>query len=64
MPFGLGIIEIGMMVAVLGVAAAVGYKAVKLLGRGGASREELEAEKRDLERRIEALERRERLPKG
>lgn len=64
MPFGLGISEIVMMVVSLGTMAAVVYGVVKLLGRGGVSRNELEAEKRDLERRIEALERRERLPKG
>ena len=64
MPFNLGITELGLVVAVFGVMAAVGYKVVKFLGRGGVSREELEAEKRDLERRIEAVEERERLPKG
>lgn len=64
MPFGLGIGEIVMMVVSLGTMAAVVYGVVRLLGRGGVSRYELEAEKRDLERRIDALERRERLPKG
>lgn len=64
MPFNLGITEIAMMVLSLGAMAAVGYGFIKLLGRGGVGREELEAEKRDLERRIQALEERERLPKG
>ena len=64
MPFNLGILELGMILVLLGVLAAVGYGVLRLLGRGGVSREELETEKRDLERRIEALEKRERLPKG
>lgn len=71
MPFNLGIGEIALIVASLGATAAVVYGVVRLLGRGvnllgsgGVGREELEAEKRALERRIEALERRDRLPKG
>ena len=64
MPFNLGIGEIVMMAAALGGLAALGYGVIRLLGHGGVSRDELEAEKRDLERRIEALEKRDRLPKG
>ena len=70
MPFGLGVSEFVMIVGILGVIviAAVGYGAIKLLGRsamgGSVSRQELEQVKQDLERKIEALEERERLPKG
>ncbi|MDE2795889.1 MAG: hypothetical protein OXL34_13800 [Gemmatimonadota bacterium] len=65
MPFNLGIMEIGMIVMVLGAIAVVGVGAFKLIDRGTVGRrEELEAEKRHLERRIEALEKREQLPKG
>ena len=64
MPFNLAITEIVMMLLALGAMAALGYGVVRLLGRGGVGRDEFEAEKRDLERRIEALEKRNRLPKG
>lgn len=67
MPFNLGILEIVIMVASLGGMAAVVYGVVRLVrhldGRV-VGRDELEAEKRRLERRIEALEERNRLPKG
>lgn len=67
MPFNFGIVEIVMMAGVLGGFAAMGYGVVKVVrffdGRV-VGRDELEAEKRELERRIEALEKRNRLPKG
>lgn len=65
MPFNFGIVEIGLIAGVLGAIAVVACGAFKLIDRGTVgSREELEAEKRHLERRIEALEKREQLPKG
>ena len=67
MPFNVSILEIVIMVASLGGMAAVVYGVVRLVRRldgGVVGRGELEAEKRRLERRIEALEERNRLPKG
>ena len=68
MPFGLGIGEVFLVAVPLGIIAGAGYLAVRHLGQsmigGSVSRQELEQVKQDLERKIEALEERERLPKG
>ena len=59
--FGTGIGELLLLLIVLGIVAGLIHSARRL--GGGSRQRELDAAKRDFEREIEAMNRRERLPK-
>ena len=62
MPIGIGIGEL-LLLGIVAGGLYLGVRSIRRSGGGGRERE-LEAAKRDLEREIEAMNRRERPPKG
>ena len=64
MPFGIGVGEVFLLLMILGVVAGGVYLGARTISRlsGGERPREFESAKRDLEREIERMNRRKRLP--
>ncbi len=62
MPFGLGLMELVLVALMIGAMVGLVHVVFRL-SRGGRRRE-LDEVRRDFEREVEAMKRRERLPKS